>query len=200
MSASSETGEKEQFFGLADRHPDLMLHVLSVGEKALSRVRGKDCWILHSLMNCAQLDCSSSLMLSYLSQHESTTILTVSFAGNAGTSLLLFNKGSALVMRGAYKAAYQTYAEVVRGVVEARSKGQVVSRTQLESASLLLWQLCLQSGERGAIVEGRDDLVVLADILPAWREVLAQGDCLPSWLVILPATLAMSCQYSQFCA
>ena len=163
-----------------------MLHVLSVGEKALSRVRGKDCWALHSLLNCAQLDGSTSLMLSYLSQHESTSVLTVSFAGKAGTSLLLFNKGSALVMRGSYKAAYQIYAEVVQGVVEARSAGQVVSRTQLESASLLLWQLCLQSGERGAIVEGREDLVVLADILPAWREILAQGDCLPSWLVILP--------------
>ena len=87
-------------------------------------------------------------------------------------------------MRGAYKSAYQTYAEVVRGVLEAKVAGQAVSRTQLESATLILWQLCLQSGERGAIVEGRENLVVLADILPAWQEILAEGDSLPSWLVM----------------
>ena len=168
-----------------------LLRAIETAEKALTQFRGKNCWVLHSLLNAAQLDSRSSLMKSYLSTYDySTENALGSSVGSGGRSLILFNSGSAMIMRGSYQSAYQVYSVIMEGLYDENQKvaRRNITRGQLEGATLLLWQLCLQDGEKESHSELNNELVVLVDLLPFWLDLLGKRGqpilCQPPWLIL----------------
>lgn len=115
-------------------------------ERAVEATKGQNSWALHGLLNCYQIQGRSSeinaKLEEYISKHE----------GN-GLASLLYNRGSAHILRGNYSGAYKVIEELVE-LLEAQYKLGDNSHSSViwSHAVLLLWNLCLNTSDLNDVV------------------------------------------------
>ena len=154
-----------------------LLDAEETANRSIAHTKGRDVWALNTLMGVFQLTGRSSEILAtaeeHLDKHESF-----------GMQSLLFNKGCALTQRGNYRGA----ARVFDGLVESIETEGVVLGSAVVQATLLLWQISLQTNVKASRWQ---DLVQLwIQRQPDEKSTITDANLPP--LALLSKTLAMT--------
>ena len=114
-----------------------LLRAEEEGLRAVVATKGQNTWALHALLNSLQLQGRSSEMNAHLDMYGSKHT-------GAGRANLLFNRGSAHILRGNYTGAYKAVEELVETLETQYKLGDNSHDVNLWSnAVLLLWNLCI---------------------------------------------------------
>lgn len=114
-----------------------LLRAEEEGLRAVVATKGQNCWALHALLNSLQLQGRSSEMNAHLDKYGSKHT-------GAGRAHLLFNRGSAHILRGNYTGAYKAVEELIETLETQYKLGDHShDATAWSNAVLLLWSLCI---------------------------------------------------------
>lgn len=128
-----------QMFTLGLSEVGRLAEAEETGLKAVKRTKGKDILALHSLMNVYQISGKTSEIISTMEQYRSQHEQKENF------HLLLFNLGTAFVLRGNCQGGYTTFCDILLRHFEV---GTGLKSTELVYATMLLWQIELNIEDR----------------------------------------------------